>query len=218
MWSSLDLPNKKASGVDHYIGQLLHDKPHGPGILLTNGATFPYVYIGSFENGFQNGYGIILTPRGESFQGFYKDGETYGPGSYTFPRPLQEPQIDQDRISDSDKIQSDYEIDKNNTTACSNNIPTIKRHRVRFDGMNSGRPLGKGVVVWSDGTRESGEFDGMELKRHVSMEACQGVLLVAAQNAEMAKRVAAETEDELRRRGFWEGQADMLIAKGKGSL
>jgi len=164
---------------------LLYGKPHGPGILLSQGKTSHYIYIGSFVDGLQNGYGIILTPRGESFHGCFKDGETYGPGSYIFPRPQQEQNI-------------------------------TKRHRVRFDGMHSGRPFGNGVVVWSDGDRESGEFDGMELKRHVSLEDCQGVLLVAAQNAEMAKRAAAETEDELKRRELWEGKAEVLIAKARG--
>ena len=181
------------TGTDQYIGQLVHNKPHGHGILLTRGATSPYIYIGTFENGLQNGYGIILTPRGESFHGFFKDGETYGPGSYTFPRPRQSIEEQEEKIDNENNV--------------------IKRHRVRFDGMHNGRPYGLGVVVWSDGVRESGEFDGMQLKRHVALEECQGVLLVAAQNAEMAKRVASETEDEMKRRSLWEGQAEVLIQK-----
>jgi hypothetical protein len=85
--------------------------------------------------------------------------------------------------------------------------------------MHSSRPFGKGVVVWSDGERESGEFDGMELKRRLSFEECRGVLLVAEQNAEMAKRVATEVEDELKKQGLWEGHAEVLLAKGMmGSL
>jgi hypothetical protein len=186
VWTSKELLNKNTgAGTDHYIGQLLHGKPHGPGILLSQGTTSHYIYIGSFEDGLQNGFGIILTPRGESFHGCFKDGETYGPGTYTFPTPQSKQNI-------------------------------VKRHRVRFDGMHLGRPFGKGVVVWSDGDRECGEFDGMKLKRHVSLEDCQGVLLVAAQNAEMAKRVASETEDDLKRWELWEGKAEILLAKARG--
>ena len=75
------------------------------------------------------------------------------------------------------------------------------RHRVRFDGVFDGRPCGKGVVVWSDGERSSGEYDGMEMIRKVPEKDVEGVLEMAYKNGEMAKRVVAEIEQELMGRG-----------------
>lgn len=176
------------------------------------------MYIGSFDNGKQNGYGIILTPRGESFHGMFKDGETYGPGSYTFPRPQEQKQNDCSSLSHPE----DGKELRNNKSAATvaNEKKEVKRHRVRYDGMHLGRPFGKGVYVWSDGDDQKwvscGEFDGMELKKSVSLDELHGVLLAASQNAEMAKRVASEVEDELKRHGLWEGYGEMLVAKGKG--
>ena len=49
---------------EQYIGQIVQGKRHGPGVLLCEGSSAPYVYIGSFSNGLRNGYVIILSPRG----------------------------------------------------------------------------------------------------------------------------------------------------------
>ena len=152
-------------GTELYIGQLVNGKRHGPGFLLSQGSsTAPFVYLGQFQEGLRNGYGAITSPRGETFQGFFKDDFLWGPGCFTFPRP------------DSLEAQK-------------------QRHRVRFDGMHNGRPCGKGVLVWSDGERQYGEFDGMALILSKNAEGCEGVVLMAQKNAELAKRVAAETED-----------------------
>lgn len=180
--SSKPVWGSQQRGSEQYVGQLVDGQRHGPGVLLCEGSSAPYVYIGSFSNGLRNGYGIILSPRGETFQGFLKDDIMWGPGSYTWARPGGE------------------------STA---NV----RHRVRFDGMHNGRPCGKGILVWSDGERQSGEFDGVKLVREIELESCEGVVLVAHENAEMAKRVAAETEEELRRHDVWD---ESMVQRGRG--
>ena len=92
------------------------------------------------------------------------------------------------------------------------------RHRVRFEGMHNGRPAGKGQLIWSDGTREDGEFQGAELVRALAADDCAGVLLVAQSNAELAKRVVAEVEDEMRRQGLWDGHASELWAAARAQV
>lgn len=175
---------KTPVGADQFIGQLLGSKRHGQGILLSKGSTAPMVCIGCFQEGLRNGYGAIVTPQGETFHGFFKDDLMWGPGAYTFPTP--------------NNSQSEHK----------------DRHRVRFDGMFNGQPRGKGVMTWSDGAREYGEYSGYALQRSLDSQDCEGVVLVAQQNAEMAKRVVSEVVDELRRQGLWEGQAENLLARG----
>lgn len=171
---------------DQFIGQLLGSKRHGQGILLTRGSTAPMVYIGCFQDGLRNGYGAIVTPRGETFHGFFRDDIMWGPGAYTFPTPNASSQSEQ----------------------------KLMRHRVRFDGMFNGQPSGRGVMTWSDGAREFGEYNGYELQQKLDFQGCEGVVMVAQQNAEMAKRVAAEVVQELRRLGLWDEQAEDLLAQG----
>jgi len=175
----------QSQGTQKFIGQVVVGTRHGMGVLLDRGSATPIVYIGSFEGGLRNGYGMIMTSRGETFHGFFKDDLMWGPGAYTFP------------ISGS----------------VHEGRGTPNRHRVRFDGMHNGRPLGKGRMVWSDGVCEHGEFDGMEMVRSMPAQDCSGVLLVAESNSEMAKRVVAELEMELKRQGMWDGKAAGLIAE-----
>ena len=69
-------------------------------------------------------------------------------------------------------------------------------------------------MTWSDGAREFGEYNGYELQQKLDFQGCEGVVMVAQQNAEMAKRVAAEVVQELRRLGLWDEQAEDLLAQG----
>lgn len=171
-------------GPKSFYGCMLGSRFHGQGVLLQTAKSAQTVYIGHFEAGLRNGHGVVLTSRGETFHGYFKDDLMWGPGTYTFPWPAPK----------------------------DGNIVQLPRHRVRFDGMFNGRPAGKGRLVWSDGAVELGEFDGMHLVQPLAADDCSGVLLVAESNAEMAKRSMAEVEAELRSRGLWEDQAAASLA------
>jgi hypothetical protein len=158
------------------------------GVVRQKGSLADIVRIGTFEfdsvtvdhynttnNNKQQGYGAIYTPRGEMFHGFFKNGTMWGPGVYVFPYSA-------------------------GTTSQSNNDGNTYEHknkrRVRFRGMHNGKPKGLGCMTWSDGREEWGLFDGYELVRECDESECQGVVVVAEENAEFAKRVVSEILDE----------------------
>jgi hypothetical protein len=174
------------------VGESLDGRRHGGGVLLERGALAPTLYVGRFSEGRRNGHGCVATPRGEAFGGCFKDDAMWGPGVYIFPPPAQPP-----------------------AETIGGPAPP-PRHRVRFEGMFNGRPCGRGVLTWSDGGREAGEFQGLELVQGLPEGEVAGVVAVAAQNAEAAKRCAAEVRVELERRGLWEGRAGAgaLVARG----
>lgn len=88
----------------------------------------------------------------------------------------------------------------------------LKDHciRIRFDGMMNGKPCGKGVMTWSDGRKEVGIFEGSEIVTQLSWDDCHGVLLVAEENANLAKRIAAEVVEEAKRHHLWPLGAPVL--------
>lgn len=184
-WKSVVLPASQCGGSgQRYVGCTKDGRPHGEGMLLRQGSIASVVHIGVFEGGRQHGYGAILTPRGEMFHGFFKESIMWGPGVYTFPRPLA---LDKTPSSSSSCRQSPPP-------------PPSSCHRVKFQGMHNGRPCGLGRMIWSDGSMELGIFDGQEVQQtcNESAEDVQGVILVAEKNAEFAKRVVAEVLDALK--------------------
>ena len=179
------------------------------GVLRQKGSLADIVRIGTFEfdnvtvdqcntdknKQQQQGYGAIYTPRGEMFHGFFKNGTMWGPGVYVFPFSA-------------------------GTTSQSNNDGTTYEERnirrVRFRGMHNGKPKGLGCMTWSDGREEWGLFDGYELVRECDESECQGVVAVAEDNAEFAKRVVSEILDELKsgnpeRKKHWEEYGGVLL-------
>jgi hypothetical protein len=128
----------------------------------------------------------VLTPRGETFHGFFKDDVLWGPGVYCFVPPPPH--------AGGAKPSEETEEGQQ------------RRWRVKFEGMFNGRPAGKGAVRWSDGEHNFGEFDGERLVAPLEEAACAGAVLVARQNAAAAVRAVAEVKTELGRRRLWEGQ------------
>ena len=143
----------------------------------------------------QEGYGAIYTPRGEMFHGFFKNGTMWGPGVYVFPNSAG-------TASESKNVDVAYEE---------------KTRRVRFRGMHNGKPKGLGCMTWSNGKEEWGLFDGYELVRECDESECQGVVVVAEENAEFAKRVVSEILDELKsgnlecKNSHWEEYGGILL-------
>jgi len=173
------------------------------GVLRQKGALADIVRVGRFEifshlndhdhlhnysQNQQQGYGAIYTPRGEMFHGFFKDGAMWGPGVYVFP------------VAGAPSQSNEHERNK---------------RRVRFQGMHNGKPKGLGCMTWSDGSEEWGLFDGYELLRECDESECQGVVLVAEENAEFAKRVVSEILDELQygtdHKENWEAYGGILL-------
>lgn len=73
-------------------------------------------------------------------------------------------------------------------------------------------PHGLGSMTWSDGKVELGRFMGADMVAAASMDECQGVLLVAEQHAEFAKRVIAEAVEDIRSHGnIWKSYNEEIL-------
>jgi hypothetical protein len=172
-WTKIVKNSSGGANDEMYVGQIQRQRPHGQGILVSRGKYSGIEYVGTFRNGLKHGFGMITTPRGEAFYGHFKEDIMWGPGSYIYPNGAP-------------------------------NESGGPRVRIRFDGMMNGKPCGKGVMTWSDGTKEIGLFDGNDCHiSNLSWDDCRGVLLVAEENANLAKRIAAEVLDEARKQNLW---------------
>ena len=107
------------------------------------------------------------------------------------------------------------------TTGTSNNI----RYKVCYKGMFNGRPMGRGVVVWSSGEEEWGVFEGEECAKRIEEEEengeervrIRGVVMVAEKNGEEGKKVVDEVKKEMGRwGGEFRGDGVKLIERGGG--
>jgi len=101
---------------------------------------------------------------------------------------------------------------------------TNMKHKVIYKGMFNGRPMGRGVVVWSTGEEEWGVFEGEECVKKLEEEEngeervrIRGVVMVAEKNEEEGKKVVDEVKMEMGKgRGEIRGDGEKLIERGGG--
>ena len=87
------------------------------------------LHVGRFLAGRSDGPGVVVTSRGERFEGHFLEGVMWGPGVYHYSPPQPEQQEGRRQ----------------------------GRHRDVYHGMMNGRPQGRGCLLWSDGSREAGQ-------------------------------------------------------------
>lgn len=72
-----------------------------------------------------------------------------------------------------------------------------KPHRLAFQGMFNGRPRGRGVLSWSDGSRVYGKADGVRLEPAGSAEeqaACEAAAAAGRECAKAARAVQRQAQ------------------------
>ncbi|GAB4823894.1 hypothetical protein N2152v2_010940 [Parachlorella kessleri] len=76
----------------------------------------------------------------------------------------------------------------------------------KFEGMFNGRPQGKGILTYTDGHEESGEWDVTMCCWHLDSgdDSCAAVLEMAHVNAQEARDLCRAIKLELQQQRLWE--------------
>lgn len=191
------------------MDKIQDDKPAGPRWVADAD------FVGSQLGGKRDGIGLLVytSPRGAPilYIGEFKEGLKNGIGANLTSSCEQFHGVFQDDIMFGP---GHYQY-KMNTAADSSD----GRHMIAFTGMFNGRPMGKGIVIWSTGEHEPGIFDGTNcVDNTVTMEDCKGTVILAERHAEMSKRIVAEVLMELERQGLGSEMRCMLGRVGRGAL
>ncbi len=196
----------------NHIPPCVHSRP-----IMTIGMQMQrgwVLHVGRFAEGKRNGPGVVATSRGERFEGFFLDDVMWGPGEYSFAPPVPARSTHSSCSSDgggavavaqgsgagaakgaaSAQGEAQEAAAPEAAKAASPHL-----HRIRFRGMMNGRPAGKGCLEWSDGSVQSGQFDGCNCYMAMREGDVAGVLLVAADNAQEARAAAAEVQSAVAR-------------------
>lgn len=221
-WSVHPCQKSFSAGCPGFIGQILaNGQKDGLGIFLDKGQQAAIVYIGQFAEGKKNGIGSIITPRGESYLGNFKDDIMYGPGLYCFPSPQLRQTVQADNSSlnsttskanNTSKIQKSdclnpfagENVEKKEKSLATNNAAYDRpAYRVSFQGLMNGRPSGRGCMQWSDGSFELGYFDGTRCIKTIPEKEIRGIQACVQSEAKSAQELLIDIIREVHARGLW---------------
>jgi hypothetical protein len=184
------------SSGEHYAGGEERGARGGGGVLLSySAAGRPELYVGGFERGQRAGLGVVATPRGEGFAGGFLEGLMYGPGEYLFAPPLEAGATG---------------AGGQGAGGARGAGAAARRWRVAHRGLFNGRPAGRGVLEFSDGLAQAGDWDGAALVGPADAGACAATAALGAARAREARSAAAAVLRELAARGLGEAAAALV--------
>ena len=193
------------------------------GVLLSSSSNEQAVlYVGQFLEGQRSGFGWVVTPRGEGFRGHFLEGVMWGPGVYRFAPPPTYRAADGGGEGGGAPA-SGAAADMEGPAVGAGQEGSGERQpaaagpaasRLIYRGFLNGRPAGRGVLTWSDGRQEAGQFDGTNCYEALEAAWLQGVVLVAEDNAQQADSIARDVQQALREHGLWEQAAPLFAAGG----
>jgi hypothetical protein len=185
------------SSGEHYAGGEARGARDGVGVLLShNAAGRAELYVGAFERGQRAGLSVVATPRGEGYAGGFLEGLMYGPGEYLFAPPPPEAGAAGAAGAGGQGQNGD-----------ANAGATKRVWRVAHRGLFNGRPAGRGVLEYSDGSTQCGDWDGAALAGPADAGACAAAAALGAARAREARAAAAAALRELAVHGLGEAAA-----------
>jgi hypothetical protein len=147
---------------DRYEGQVRNGIPSGNGMFVFNTNDR---YEGQVRNGKPEGKGVFTTAKGDRYAGIMKNGHPHGTGTFVFANGdvfsgqfhLGQAKGEGTFSSQGIRCQGYYFSSQLSGRGICSYPPgaTIKSYNGEFRG---GKPHGRGVMLYSDGKRYTGEF------------------------------------------------------------
>ncbi|MDX2243362.1 MAG: hypothetical protein NW224_21995 [Leptolyngbyaceae cyanobacterium bins.302] len=153
---------------DRYQGQFQNGRPQGKGMFFS--VQENRRYEGDFRNGLFHGQGVYTFANGNRYVGQFAGGQPHGRGEFTF---LSNGQFSHSYVGKFylGVINGNGTVTNANGTRCtgvfySNNLagrgtctfPSNSPFKSYTGELNTGRPEGRGNLVYRDGKRYSGQF------------------------------------------------------------